>query len=436
MKVSVLISLSMMLATGVFSAEGLSSVTWEGKQLTEISDVHITGDGKIVVMHAGGGLSTTEDKLPATFLQSWGITEEKIKSAKAARVKSAQDDFERALRNGLFREVGGIVYDLRKTQPDWVQFQRARVLQVLDDGVILDITPTDPRVTAVFVRNLSKTVSDNDTLTFMAKLTGSITFINKLGDDRTIRKYDVGRPCKRDEIPDAIAKENKLWGKLIGGASERDVMAKLPQSQDMSGAGTGFFVSEDGYLVTNFHVVEDAKQVKVKTPSGVFDAAIIKKDRQKDLALLKVGGHFHALVIAEDESVPLGAAAFTIGFPNFQVQGLEPKYTDGKISSLSGLHDDPSRYQISVPVQPGNSGGPLMDRNGRVIGVIVSRLNDIRMLEVSGQLPQNVNYAIKASVLRDFLTGVSGFQAPSNLLPNAEDAVKATEQGVAMVLVY
>src|SRR5208282_2594685 len=105
-------------------------------------------------------------------------------------------------------------------------------------------------------------------------------------------------------------------------------------------------------------------------------------------------GSFPALSISRAESADLGQEVFTIGFPNIVMQGIAPKYTDGKISSLAGMMDDPTEYQISVPVQPGNSGGPLCDANGQVVGIVVARLNDLTVLQASGAVPQNVNYAV------------------------------------------
>src|SRR5208283_1652516 len=110
---------------------------------------------------------------------------------------------------------------------------------------------------------------------------------------------------------------------------------------------------------------------------------------------LKVRGHFKPLPLDFDQTVAMGDPVFTIGFPNTDVQGTEPKYTDGKISSLSGMEDDPSQYQITVPIQPGNSGGALVAGNGAVVGVVRAKLNDLAVLVVSGSVPQNVNYAVK-----------------------------------------
>ncbi len=222
----------------------------------------------------------------------------------------------------------------------------------------------------------------------------------------------------------------------LAGAPQIDAVAKLPDSDNLTASGSGFFVSEDGYLITNAHVVRNARKVKVRTGGDVLSAEVVRVDETKDLALLKVSGDFTALSISTND-VQLGDPVFTIGFPDIDLQGMEPKYTDGKISSLSGLMDDATQYQISVPVQPGNSGGPLVDTAGRVKGVVVARLNDLAVLRSQGSLPQNVNYAIKGNLLRNFLS-----QSPEvKLVPAAspadsKSAVSSVRQSVAIVLVY
>jgi S1-C subfamily serine protease len=171
-------------------------------------------------------------------------------------------------------------------------------------------------------------------------------------------------------------------------------------------------VTKDGYLLTNHHVVKDAKKIEVKYHDQVLEAKVAADDQANDLAVLKVeGGDFQPLAISRKETADLGQEVFTIGFPNIQMQGVEPKYTDGKISSLTGMQDDPTEYQISVPVQPGNSGGPLCDANGEVVGIIVARLNDMAMLEISGVVPQNVNYAVKIRPAIRLLQTIKGSDA-------------------------
>ena len=205
-------------------------------------------------------------------------------------------------------------------------------------------------------------------------------------------------------------------------------------------SGTGFFVTSDGYLVTNYHVVEDAGNFSIKTKSGTLPATLIKTDKTNDLAVLKVAGTFNALPLAGRSEARLGQPVFTIGFPNPDVQGTEPKLTRGEISSLAGMKDDPRHFQISVPVQPGNSGGPLVDLNGNVVGIVSMRLGDLRALRVTGALPQNVNYAIKSSVLSTLLQAVpetgSKLKSAEGADRKFEEIVKQVEDSVAIVLGY
>jgi S1-C subfamily serine protease len=153
-----------------------------------------------------------------------------------------------------------------------------------------------------------------------------------------------------------------------------------------------------------------------------------------------VGSSFKALPIGGPQEARLGQPVFTIGFPNPDMQGVEPKLTRGEISSLAGMKDDPRHFQISVPVQPGNSGGPLVDLNGNVVGVVSMRLGDFRALKLTGALPQNVNYAIKSSIINGVVQTVP--EAASKLKSaeakerKFEDIVRDVEDSVAIVLGY
>ena len=167
--------------------------------------------------------------------------------------------------------------------------------------------------------------------------------------------------------------------------------------------GTGFLITRSGYLVTNNHVVKGAVKVRVQTAAGFLAAKVVRVDEASDLALLKVNGYFDPLPVVSSRKVRLGATVATIGFPNVTLQGAAPKLSKGDISSLSGLHDDVRHFQISVPVQPGNSGGALIDEKGNVVGVVVSTLNQKAALETTGTLAQNVNFAVKSSYLLSFL---------------------------------
>ncbi|WP_072582311.1 trypsin-like peptidase domain-containing protein [Polynucleobacter sp. MWH-Adler-W8] len=178
------------------------------------------------------------------------------------------------------------------------------------------------------------------------------------------------------------------------------------------GTGTGFIISADGYIATAFHVINGAKLVQVRTSNGkIVNAVIVKTDPRNDLAILKIEGTgFKPIQIQSSLEVKRGDKVYAMGFPLLGDQGLEPKLTDGLISSLSGIHDEAVKFQISNPIQPGNSGGPLFLDNGKVVGVISSSLSDVYIFEKSGSLPQNVNYAVKSNYLIELASTVNGLK--------------------------
>ena len=144
--------------------------------------------------------------------------------------------------------------------------------------------------------------------------------------------------------------------------------------------------------------------------------------------------------IADQKSVTLGQQVFTIGYPAPDMLGSEAKFTEGVVSSLS-VGGDAGYMQISVPVQPGNSGGALVDERGNVVGVVSATLSVKAALVTSGALPQNVSYAVKSSFLLSFLKSVPEVSAKlKHPYPASErkfeDVVKEAQEAAALVLVY
>jgi S1-C subfamily serine protease len=431
-----------LLALPAFALEKITAITIDGTYYNQIQDVHVVTGGRIVILYGDSGITVTPNQLPKGFLDSWGITPQAVAASKAAAKREFEQSFAQAVRGGYFREVDGVVYDLRKPQAGWTQFSNAKILEVTDDGVLIEPHPNQADPTQIIVRNLPHIFADNEKATFMAKFTGEFSYINKYLFQKTIRAYDVGRVCARNEIPDSIALEGHAAARVSFAASPRDTerpSETLPGGKGLRGIGSGFFITKDGYLLTNFHVVKDASKVEVKYKYHVLPAEVIEVDEGNDLALLKVPGHdFSPLAISHSE-VDLGDEVFTIGFPNISMQGIEPKYTDGRISSLAGMQDDPSEYQISVPVQPGNSGGPLCDANGEVVGIVVARLSDLAALRESGAVPQNVNYAVKAKFALRLLRraeGTADLLLPGKKAPKPAKPVQACENAIAMIMVY
>jgi V8-like Glu-specific endopeptidase len=165
-----------------------------------------------------------------------------------------------------------------------------------------------------------------------------------------------------------------------------------------TGSGSGFLVSSSGYIVTNYHVIEGVKSIEAyqKNSQGKT-ATVVRTDLSNDIAILKIECNQCAYVNTKTSStVRKGDKVFALGYPNLKVQGIESKLTDGVISSVSGIMDQPNNFQITNPIQPGNSGGPLFNEDGDVIGLIVATLKN----------SQNVNYAIKSNYYIELLNSL------------------------------
>jgi S1-C subfamily serine protease len=169
-------------------------------------------------------------------------------------------------------------------------------------------------------------------------------------------------------------------------------------------AGTGFFLSTKGQIITNAHVVDDCSFARILYKNKAYDVSHLDVDQSNDLALLQSTITGNKAAPLEIDRIPrLGEAVIAFGYPLSSVLSSKPKITDGIISSTAGLGDDSRYFQISAPIQPGNSGGPLLDKFGRVIGITTAKLDDSWSIKNTGSIAQNVNFAIKSIVVRTFL---------------------------------
>lgn len=167
------------------------------------------------------------------------------------------------------------------------------------------------------------------------------------------------------------------------------------------GTGSGFFVT-DSLVVTNHHVVQGCHEL-----TGPNDATyrLIVSDAEEDLALLEASESAKAyLPIAPQADVALGEEVSALGFPLYGAISKQLNFTAGVVSSTSGLADDPDWFQLTAALQPGNSGGPVLNAQGQVVGVAVASAS--ASLTIAAELeflPQNINWAIKSQTLRRFL---------------------------------
>lgn len=193
-------------------------------------------------------------------------------------------------------------------------------------------------------------------------------------------------------------------------------------------SGTGFYVSEEGHIITNHHVIDGCEEMKVHSKGKVFDTVQIASDAQNDLALLKVEAQpDHVFALSADGSFPL-QDIIVAGFPFGDRVSSTLKFTKGIVSSVAGLGNNYSEIQIDAALQPGNSGGPIIDNYGNVIAVAVSKLDMKKILKDYGVIPENTNFGVKASVVKNLMQGNSVAFAPPNndLISKSELSLSVT----------
>jgi len=188
--------------------------------------------------------------------------------------------------------------------------------------------------------------------------------------------------------------------------------------------GSGFVISGNGLIITNYHVIHGKEEIDVYFPSidKTFAAKVALKDKNNDIALLALED-FHIseyftedipFIISNTNDMRLGQEIFTLGYPLGEILGKSVKLSTGDISSLYGIKDDPRLMQISNPIQPGNSGGPLLNKNGEIVGVVVSTLNARYFYDNESIIPQNVNFAIKGNYVSNLISILPEYQELSN----------------------
>ena len=188
-------------------------------------------------------------------------------------------------------------------------------------------------------------------------------------------------------------------------------------SKSSTWSGSGFAL-KDGYIVTNNHVVEGAKTIKVYGIDGnsshAYAAELIASDKNNDLAIIKINdqsfeGFTDIPYSVKTNMAEVGESIFVLGYPLTQLMGNEIKLTDGIISSRSGYQGDISAYQMTAPIQPGNSGGPMFDEKGNIVGIVNAGI----------QGADNVGYAIKTSYLKNLVDNISSSILPDKNLISA-----------------
>ena len=207
----------------------------------------------------------------------------------------------------------------------------------------------------------------------------------------------------------SIAKN--CWSSVTCYATAIKITSKISKNKTKKpylSQGTGFLIGNFPIVVTNFHVVGDAEEVEIVLQNGkIIRGKITKRDKANDLAIVSFREFRNTpeeLQIFPSHKVKSGQEIYVIGYPLGSVLGDSPSITKGIISSIVGLEGDSRHLRITAQINPGNSGGPLLDANGRVIGVISHSLNKFYIAKETGHIPEGTNFAVKSDVLLNVLS--------------------------------
>ena len=302
------------------------------------------------------------------------------------------------IKNGDKNSAQGLIYGFK----DWSNYYYFYIsgngyyrIGAVNEGLNLEFEKwtQSSRINQNFDRNLIKVNKVNDKVYF--SINGQI-IANK--DFYTFTGNNVGFyiPSGKKEV----LFESLIIRQAVG---QNAALSKFSNPSNWKGNGTGFFIDARGYITTNYHVIENASELEIdlieKGQKKSYKAKIISSDKQNDLAVIKIDdSNFKAYPKLpynfKTQISDIGSNVFALGYPMaLSIMGSEVKFTDGKISSKTGFKGDITTYQISVPVQPGNSGGPLFDFDGNIIGIVSAKI----------MAADNVSYAVKTSYLQNLL---------------------------------
>jgi hypothetical protein len=220
-------------------------------------------------------------------------------------------------------------------------------------------------------------------------------------------------------------------------------IASTAAKGQLSPVSTAFAINGRGEFLTNYHVVKGCSGLRVRIAGEWQEALATAHDEQTDLAVIRArsAAAVPALHFRDGKGIRPADPVIVLGFPYAGLLTNDPQVTTGVVSALSGLRDDKRYVQLTAPVQPGSSGGPLLDLSGNVVGVVTAKLNKFAAAEWTGlpewlgTLPENINFALKSDNARAFLdaNGVRYEKASSTGKRDAADVGELASKSVAMV---
>ena len=331
-------------------------------------------------------------------------------------------------------EVGNSGVTTDKVMVDTDSIRKVDDYRVVDIMTVYAAPRTNPN-NITLDRHVQKTAIDCAARTFIGLITIGYVGEKRVGNSPETQDWRAKmKPLKGDGMTNRIYA--LVCNAALGGAPGDGSKPPGPKAR----SGSGIVVNDSGVILTNNHVVDRCKSITVKTPdSKPIPANVDGVDAKNDLALLKtlygtpVGEP--ARFRSQARPAKLGESVGVVGYPLTGFLSAEPKATFGQVNSVAGANNDYTLLQISAPIQPGNSGGPVLDGSGLVIGVVSSTAS-MAVAVMAGNVPQNVNFAIRGEVAQIFLQarGVKLLTGEQHHALPTEDVAATGEKSTVFIL--
>lgn len=355
-------------------------------------DVDITKDldksFQLLLSAANKGHAMAQSNLGVYYARGYGV-DTNYKKAHEWYLKAAKQKNRKAQYNlGELYEDGTpyleenkkrAAYWYRKASRQKLKEAQYKMAYLYIEG---DVVKQDQK--KAFLLNLKSAVQGYD----KAQYSLGIMFENGIG---TIKDFERAKHWYKKAADQGHKKAENLLAELK--------KSYKPNTNKPSGAGSGFVISKNGYVATNNHVIDSCNKILVEG----LEAIVVSKDKYNDLAILSVNKYYDSVAPLSYKSAELGDDIKVFGYPlSHMFSGDFISLTKGSISSLSGFDNNQSEFRHTASIQPGNSGGPIVGKDGKVVGLVVSVLGQ-KAVKLFDFLPQNVNFGIQVSLLIDMM---------------------------------
>ena len=223
---------------------------------------------------------------------------------------------------------------------------------------------------------------------------------NRISIERLLSKQDL---AEAQRLSSSWKKGHLIAREGSAANSNTSAMVSTPHALAKQGSSTAFFVNKLGHAITNHHVIDGCAEVRVAGRDGV--TKVITSDAVNDLVLLQGPGTVKdfATINSDPTKLRQGDDIVVFGFPLNSLLSSGGNLTPGTVSAMTGLGNNTNQIQITASIQPGSSGSPVLNKKGEVVGVVSMKLSDSKMAKATGQVGQNVNFAVSGQTLKSFL---------------------------------